>query len=280
MAVDAHHHLWDLAVRDQSWISGDAMRPIRRSFAVSDLKPLASKAGIDATVVVQTVTIAQETPELLEIAAGESLIAAVVGWVDLTQPVTERLGELKEGTGGEFLRGIRHQVQGEPDPRWLCRDDVRRGLRAVGDAGLVYELLTLPSQLEAAIETVTALDEVEFVLDHCSKPPIISGEREPWAALVRDLARRPNVSCKLSGLVTEADWAQWTAADLRPYADVVLAAFGPDRVMIGSDWPVCTLAGSYERVMATASELIGDLSPAERQSITDGTARRVYRIPG
>jgi L-fuconolactonase len=281
MAVDAHHHLWDLGVRDQEWISGEAMWAIRRSFGVGDLRPLAEKAGIDATVVVQTVTVAEETPELLEIAADEALIGAVVGWVDLTSTtVAERLGELKAGPGGEFLRGIRHQVQGEADPRWLCRDDVRRGLRAVGEAGLVYELLTLPSQLEAAIETVTALSGVDFVLDHCSKPPIAAGELEPWASLVRDLARRPNVSCKLSGLVTEADWTQWTVADLRQYADVVLEAFGPARIMVGSDWPVCTLAGSYERVMTAAGELIGSLSPSERLAALDGTARRVYRMPG
>ncbi|WP_279579882.1 amidohydrolase family protein [Fodinicola feengrottensis] len=233
MVVDAHHHLWDLDVRDQEWITGAAMAPIRRSFGIQDLKPLAAKAGVDATVVVQTVSVAEETPELLAIAAEEALLlAAVVGWVDLTADgVAERLAELRELPGGEFLKGIRHQVQGEPDPRWLCREDVRRGLRAVGAAGLAYELLTLPSQLAAATETVTALEDVRFVLDHCSKPPVATGEIEPWASLIRDLARRPNITSKLSGLVTEADWARWTLDDLRPYADVVLAAFGPDRLM-------------------------------------------------
>lgn len=278
MAVDAHHHLWDLEVRDQEWITGEAMAPIRRSFGVGDLKPLAEAAGVDTTVVVQTITVAEETPELLAIADDEPLIGAVTGWVDLTaENVAERLAELRAGRGGGYLRGIRHQVQGEPDPRWLCRGDVRRGLREVGKAGLLYELLTLPQQLDAAIETAAALDDVPFVLDHCSKPPIAAAELEPWATLVRRLAARQNVTCKLSGLVTEADWAQWTVGDLRPYADVVLEAFGPDRVMVGSDWPVCTLAGSYERVFDTAHDLISGLTPSEREAVLDTTARRVYR---
>ncbi|WP_163512502.1 amidohydrolase family protein [Fodinicola acaciae] len=279
MTVDAHHHLWDLDVRDQDWITGEAMAPIRRSFTVDDLRPLAEAAGVDTTVVVQTVTVAEETPELLAIAENEPLIGAVTGWVDLTgESVAERLAELRAGRGGGFLRGIRHQVQGEPDPRWLCRDDVRRGLRAVGDAGLVYELLTLPHQLEAAIETATELADVPFVLDHCSKPPVAAGELEPWTTLVRRLAACHNVTCKLSGLVTEADWSRWTVDDLRPYAQTVLDAFGPDRVMVGSDWPVCTLAGSYERVLDTARDLLSGLTPGEREAVSDTTARRVYRL--
>ncbi|MFJ2029089.1 amidohydrolase family protein [Streptosporangium sp. NPDC087985] len=275
--IDAHHHVWDLSVRDQEWIAGPRMAPLRRSFGVGDLP--ADAAGITATVLVQTVTVPEETPELLTLAEEHDLIAAVVGWTDLTAPsVADDLAALSAMPGGRYLRGLRHQVQGEADPRWLCRDDVRRGLAAVGRAGLVYELLTLPHQLPAAIETVAALPGVGFVLDHCSKPPIVSGDREPWATLLRELAACPNVTCKLSGLVTEADWDGWTVADLRPYADAVLEAFGPGRVMFGSDWPVCLLAAPYETVLESARTLTAHLSESERDGVFGGVAARVYGI--
>lgn len=277
--IDAHHHLWDLSVRDQPWISGDAMAPIRRDFGPDDLAAVAGPAGATATVLVQTVTVPQETPEFLNIAESNDLVAAVTGWVDLTATsVVDDIAALVDGPGGRWLRGIRHQVQGEPDPRWLCREDVRRGLRAVADAGLVYELLTLPHQLPAAIETVEALSEATFVLDHCSKPPIASGDLEPWASQVRVLASYGNVSCKLSGLVTEADWSDWTVQQLRPYVGVVLEAFGPDRLMFGSDWPVCLLAASYQEVLDAARTLTAELSDAEREAVFGGTAARVYGL--
>lgn len=266
--VDAHHHLWDLSVRDQPWIDGPALAPLRRSFALDDLVDAA--VGIDLTVVVQTVTEPGETSDLLALAAEHELIGGVVGWVDLTAPdVPDALAAL----GSEWLVGIRHQVQGEPDPHWLCRADVRAGLRAVADAGLVYDLLTLPHQLPAAIETVRALDDLVFVVDHLSKPPIASGELEPWATDMRALAAHEHVVCKLSGLVTEADWDRWTVDDLRPYTDVVLDAFGPDRIMFGSDWPVCTLAARYEQWLSAAEALVGP--DAE---IFGETARRTYTL--
>ncbi|MBG0829178.1 amidohydrolase family protein [Planomonospora sp. ID67723] len=275
--IDAHHHVWDLSVRDQDWITGPALDPLRRNFGIEDLPAAAN--GVTATVLVQTVTVREETPEFLALAEAHDLVAAVVGWTDLTAPsVAEDLAALRAAPGGGHLRGIRHQVQGEADPRWLCREDVRAGLREVGAQGLVYELLTLPHQLPAAIETVTTLPKTAFVLDHCSKPPVASGELEPWAGLVRKLASRPNVTCKLSGLVTEADWAQWTVEDLRPYAEVVLEAFGPERVMFGSDWPVCLLAAPYEAVLGAAEALIGGLSAAEREDVFGGVAARVYGI--
>jgi L-fuconolactonase len=253
-------------VREQPWITDD-MAAIRRSFGVADLA--AAAVGMDATVVVQTVCDAAETDELLAVEE----VAGVVGWVDLTAAgVAERLAELR----GTRLVGIRHQVQDEPDPRWLCRPDVRAGLRAVADAGLVYDLLTVPSQLEAAIETVRALPELQFVVDHLSKPPIASGELEPWASRIRALAAHENVACKLSGMVTEADWSAWTVEDLRPYAEVVLDAFGADRVMFGSDWPVCLLAASYGEVVRAAEQLT---SVHERDRIFGGTARRIYTLP-
>jgi len=275
MRVDAHHHLWDLTVRDQDWISPDWV--IRKNFGVPDLEEAA--AGVDRTVLVQTITVSEETPEFLAIADSTALIGAVTGWVDLTDSsVADSLAGLVDGPGGGWLRGIRHQVQGEPDSRWLCRPDVRRGLQAVSDAGLLYELLVLPNQLPAAVDTVAALPSAPFVLDHCAKPPITTGELEPWASLVRELARFENVTCKLSGLVTEADWAQWTVDDLRPYVDVVLEAFGPARLMFGSDWPVCLLASSYADVVGAAEELTAALSESERADVFGGTAARVYRL--
>lgn len=279
LRVDAHHHVWDLAVRDHGWLAGEAMAPIRRSFGVADLAAVAGPAGIGSTVLVQTVTEAAETPELLALADQHELIGAVVGWVDLTAPsVPDDLAALAGGPGGGWLRGIRHLVQGEPDPDWLCRPDVRRGLAAVGEAGLVYELLTRPHQLPAAARTVAALPDVRFVLDHCAKPPIATGELEPWATDLRRLAAADNVGCKLSGLVTEADWASWRVADLAPYVEQVLTAFGPHRLLFGSDWPVCLLAAPYERVVAAAEQLTAALSPAEREAIFAGNARRIYRL--
>ncbi|MET9832658.1 amidohydrolase family protein [Streptomyces sp. NPDC006385] len=274
--VDAHHHVWDLSVRDQDWISGPELQPLRRNFTVADLAFEARAAGIGRTVLVQTVTVPEETPEFLALAAEHELIAGVVGWTDLTRPdVAEELARLRELPGGRYLKGIRHQVQGEPDPEWLLRADVRRGLAAVADAGLVYDLVVLPHQLPACVKAAADHPGLTFVLDHLGKPPIASGEREPWETSVRSLAALPNTVCKVSGMVTEADLASWTVDDLRPYADVVLDAFGPDRLMFGSDWPVCTLAASYGHVLAAARELT---DPDDRTRIFETTATRVYDL--
>ena len=277
--VDAHHHVWDPARRPQPWLDPPAMGAIRRSFSVADLTPAAAAAGMSATVLVQVSTDEAETAEFLALAAAEPLIAGVVGWTDLTAgDVGDRIAALRAGPGGEHLVGVRHLVQSEPDPDWLCRADVHRGLRAVAAAGLRYDLLTVPHQLPAAIRTARALPDLTFVLDHLSKPPIASGRLDPWAGLVRELAAEPNVACKLSGMVTEADHHRWTADALRPYADVVLDAFGPRRLLFGSDWPVCLLAASYADVVAAAEAVLAELSPAERDEVFRGTASRVYRL--
>ncbi len=279
MVIDAHHHLWDLSRREQGWLDSDELALIRRTFDLRDLEGPAAAVGVDRSVLVQVLASVEETREFLAEAAGSDLIAGVVGWVDLTAAdVADQLAALREGPGGDRLVGIRHLVQGEADPRWLCRQDVRRGLRAVADAGLCYDLLTTPPQLAAAIETVRALPDANFVLDHLGKPPIASGATGPWAALVRELAAEQNVSCKLSGMVTEADHARWTVDDLRPYADTVLDAFGPARVMFGSDWPVCLLAASYETVAEAAAQLTSGLSKDEREDVFGGAAARAYRL--
>ncbi|MBD9725357.1 amidohydrolase family protein [Streptomyces sp. ID-01-6.2a] len=277
--VDAHHHVWDLAVRDQDWITGPELAPLRRDFTLHQLESAASVAGVTATVLVQTITVPEETPEFLALAAGSDVVAGVVGWTDLTSPaVADTLAALREGPGGGYLVGIRHQVQGEPDLRWLTRPDVRRGLAAVADAGLVYDLLVQPHQLPAAVEAAAGLPELTFVLDHLGKPPVASGELEPWAGEIRRLAALPNTVCKLSGLVTEADWHSWRVADLVPYADTVLDAFGPERLMYGSDWPVCQLASDYVEVLDVADALMSGLGEAEHREVFAGTAVRVYGL--
>jgi L-fuconolactonase len=277
--VDAHHHLWDLGVRDQDWITGAELAPLRRDFLLGDYQPLAGQNGVGASVVVQTVTVPGETPELLALAATSDLVAGVVGWADLTAPgLTDRIAELTARPGGDKLVGLRHQVQSEPDPCWLTRADVLRGLAAVAGAGLVYDLVITAGQLPAAAQAAAAVPDLLFVLDHLGKPAIASRSTQPWERDLRRLAALPNTACKLSGLVTEADWTRWQVADLRPYAEVVLDAFGPGRVMFGSDWPVCTLAASYGEVLQAARDLTGDLSVADREAVFAGTASRVYRL--
>ena len=277
--VDAHHHLWDLDVRDQDWITGAALVPLRRDFLLGEYRPLADANGVTASVVVQTVTVPGETPELLALAASSDLIAGVVGWTDLTAPdIADHIAALTERPDGGRLVGLRHQVQSEPDPDWLTRPDVLRGLAAVARAGLVYDLVITSGQLAAAARAAAAVPDLTFVLDHLGKPPIAAAHTDPWAADLRRLAALPNTVAKLSGLVTEADWHRWQVADLRPYAEVALDAFGPARLMFGSDWPVCTLAASYPDVLAAARDLTAGLTPAEREAVFAGTATAVYGL--
>lgn len=277
--VDAHHHVWELSVRDQDWITGEALAPLRRDFTIADLEPEARAAGVSATVLVQTVTVAEETPEFLALAETGELVAGVVGWSDLTAPdIADTLAALRELPGGDRLVGLRHQVQGEPDPEWLLRPDVLRGLAAAADAGLVYDLVVLPHQLPAATRAAAALPGLVFVLDHAGKPPVATGRIHPWADDLRALAALPNTVCKLSGLVTEADWRTWSTDDLRPYAETVIDAFGPGRLMFGSDWPVCRLAATYTEVLDTARALIRDLGEEERAAVLATTAERVYGL--
>ncbi|MGY3678222.1 amidohydrolase family protein [Streptomyces sp. TE33382] len=278
-AIDAHHHVWDLAVRDQDWITGEELAPIRRTFTLADLEPEARAAGVYATVLVQTVTVAEETPEFLALADGSDLVAGVVGWSDLTDPgIAGTLAALRALPGGDRLVGLRHQVQGEPDPEWLLRPDVLRGLAAVADAGLVYDLILRPHQLPAATRAAELLPALTFVLDHGGKPPIAARRSHPWSEDLRALAALPNTVCKLSGLVTEADPRTWTVQDLRPYTATLLDAFGPDRLMFGSDWPVCRLAAGYAEVVEAAHTLTSHLTEDERRAVFAGTATRVYGL--
>ncbi|MER6120148.1 amidohydrolase family protein [Streptomyces sp. NPDC001743] len=277
--VDAHHHVWDLSVRDQDWITGEELAPLRRDFTLADLEPEARANGVCATVLVQTVTVPEETPEFLALAHGSDLVAGVVGWTDLTAPDTaDTLAALRELPGGDRLVSLRHQVQGEADPRWLLRPDVQRSLAAVAGAGLVYDLVVQPHQLPAAVRAAELLPGLTFVLDHAGKPPVAAGRTHPWAVHLRALAALPNTVCKLSGMVTEADPHDWTVEDLRPYAATVLDAFGPGRLMFGSDWPVCRLAATYTEVVETALLLLDGLADDERDAVLATTAERVYGL--
>jgi len=276
--VDAHHHVWDLAVRDQPWIAGPSMAPIRRSFSVDDLRPSAQATGVTATVLVQTVTVAAETPEMLAIAAADPLVAGVVGWTDLTSPgISDELARLAACPGGRHLVGIRHQVQGEPDQDWLRRPDVICGLRAVAAAGLCYDLVVLPHQIAAATYAASEVPGLTLILDHAGKPPIGGGDLDAWRTAIRAFAARPNTACKLSGLVTEAPPGAPLDA-FAPVADVILEAFGPQRIMFGSDWPVCLLTRDYAGVVELAQLLAAGLSDTERSAVFSSTAVRLYGI--
>ncbi len=274
MIVDAHHHFWDPRRRDYPWM-GDELSPIRRPFAPDDLRPELVQNNVDRTVLVQTVSSLDETREFLETASQTDFVAGVVGWVDLTDPsVAELIANLRSAKGGDRLVGIRHQVHDEPDASWLLRDDVQRGIAAVGAAGLVYDVLVRTRELPAALATVRAHPEMRFVIDHAAKPRVAGGAWDiAWEKALAPLADEPNVSCKLSGLVTEADWKTWTREQLRPYLERVLDWFGPGRCMFGSDWPVCLLAADYAEVVATMREIIGD-----DEDVFGSTATRVYGL--
>jgi len=276
--VDAHHHFWNPATADYPWLTDD-LAPIRRAFGPADLEPDLLAAGVDATVLVQTRSSLEETVDFLAVAGETPFVRGVVGWVDLTQPgVGDTIAELRERPGGGHLVGIRHQAHDEPDPAWLTRDDVVRGIAAVGRAGLVYDLLVRSRELPAALDLARRLPDVRFVIDHVAKPPIAAGALEPWASLIAPFRDLDHVACKLSGMVTEADWASWTPSELRPYVDRVLETFGPDRLLFGSDWPVCLLGASYGQVFDTTRTLLHDLDRDELAAVFGGTAARVYRL--
>lgn len=283
--VDAHHHVWELAAHDQPWLARPGNEALLRDYRETDLRPRAIAAGVTATVVVQTVTDPRETPELLSIAASSDLIAGVVGWVDLeSAAVGDSLAALRELPGGALLCGIRHPVLTEDDPDWLRRPGVLAGLAAVGSAGLSYDLIVPPDLLTAAMDAAAACPGLVFVLDHCGNPQVRRQPDELWMRDIRELAALPNCVCKLSGFLAEPPPAGLRAghgqvAHLVPYYETVLSAFGADRLMFGTDWPVCTLSASYAEVVAVARALTAGLSPVERAAVFGGTARRVYRLP-
>ena len=261
--VDAHHHLWDPARRAYPWMD-ERLAPFQRRFGPEDLNAATRPHGIGQTVVVQTVASVEETKEFLAVAGAGGRVAGVVGWVDLTAAdVADAVAALRAAPGGEVLVGIRHQVHDEPDP------------------AMANDLLVRERELPAARAAAERLPQLGFVLDHLAKPRIREALVEPWATELRALARLPNVTCKVSGLVTEADWDAWTPEQLVRYVATAADAFGPDRLLFGSDWPVCLLAADYAEVVAAAEQALeaAGLDAAERDLVFGANGRRVYHLP-
>lgn len=277
--VDAHHHFWTPGRHDYYWMAAEELDPIRRAYGPDDLQPLLHAAGVDATVLVQTVPSLAETREFMAISHATPFVAGAVGWVDLTDPgVGETLASLQAQPDGQTLVGIRHQVHDETDPDWLLRPDVQRGLRAVGEANLAYDILVRPRELPAALAMARANPGMRLVIDHLAKPPIASGDIADWAALMQPFRDEAHVWCKLSGMVTEANWSAWDADDLRPYVETVLDIFGTNRVMFGSDWPVCLLAAEYRQVKQALEAALPPLTDAEYAAVFGDNAVDFYGL--
>jgi len=271
--IDSHQHFWKYDPKEYDWI-GEGMDVLKRDFLPGDLEPELRRAGFDGCVAVQARPSREETRWLLELADRNPFVVGVVGWVDLCSP--EAPFQL-DGFRGTRLVGVRHVVQSEPDERFLLREAFCRGIALLEERGLAYDLLLYPRHLKVAGELVARFPRQGFVLDHAAKPEIRSGRIDGWARDLRALAGFPNVLCKLSGLVTEAAWEAWTPEGIRPYLDHVFECFGPERLMIGSDWPVCTLAAGYDRTMRLVTDYLAPRPAAEREAICGGNASRARR---
>jgi L-fuconolactonase len=275
MHIDAHQHFWIYDPREYEWIDG-TMTALRRDFLPADLQGELKREGFQGSVAVQAGQSLQETRWLLELAGQSSFILGVVGWVDLRSLQVRE--DLQVVARNPKLVGIRHIVQSEPDDRFLLQPDFLRGISLLGEFDLAYDILIYPKHLSLAAEFVRRFPEQRFVLDHLAKPEVRSGAINAWKKGIAELAANPNVYCKLSGLVTEADWNRWNPEDMRPYLDVAFERFGANRLMIGSDWPVCTVAGSYRRVMGVVKDYLSRHSEQEREAVLGGNAKRFWRL--
>jgi L-fuconolactonase len=273
--IDAHQHFWSYNERDYVWMTGDLQR-LARDFLPEDLRRQLDRVGFHGTVAVQARQMVVETEYLLALAGRHSWILGVVGWVDFASDDLPR--QLERYSAYAKLKGVRELIHDMDDPEYAVSDVHLRAIAALADYGLTYDLLLKPPHILPAIRLVDRFPKQRFVVDHIAKPPISTGAMSPWREDIRELARRDNVWCKLSGMVTEADWNAWTPAQIHPYLDVVLEAFGPERVMIGSDWPVCTCAGPYERVMQLVERYIAGFSQQERDGILGGNCARFYEL--
>jgi L-fuconolactonase len=272
--IDAHQHFWIYDQREYAWID-DTMASIRRDFLPADLVPELEKNGFHGSVLVQTRQTMEETRWLLELAEKNPFILGVVGWVDLRSPRLR--AEVESFAGNPKLVGIRHIVQSEPDD-FLLQPDFLRGISLLEEFDLAYDILIYTKHLPIAAEFVRRFPRQRFVLDHLAKSPIKSGVVDIWARGVRKLASFPNVHAKLSGFVTEADWQAWKIEDIRPYLDVAFECFGPSRIMIGSDWPVCNVAATYARVMRLVTDYLSAYSAQDRDAVLGGNAARFWRL--
>jgi len=275
MKIDTHQHFWQYNDRDYGWM-GPGMEKLKCDRLPPDLAPLLKKVGIDGTVTVQARQCLEETDWLLKLADQNPFIKGVVGWVDLRSPQLEL--QLERFCYHPRLRGVRHVVHDEPDDKFMMRDDFVHGISKLRKYNLTYDLLLFAKHIPAACELVAKFPEQVFVLDHIAKPFIKDGRIEPWDSDIRRLGSFGNVSCKLSGMVTEADWHNWKPEDFKPYMDIVLEAFSADRIMVGSDWPVCTVAGEYQQIMEIAADYVGQLSADEQTAIWAENAKRIYQV--
>ena len=279
MIIDAHQHFWDPARADYPWMNAPELAPIRRPFGPADLAPLLKANGIDASVVVQCRSSVAETEEFLRIAQATPSVIGVVGWADLTDAALgDTLDRLRALPGGAKLVGIRHQVHDEADSDWLLRADVQRGLAALFTRDLTYDFLVRSRELPAAIASAKAFPNARFVLDHAAKPPIADGGGTDWSDRIKALAACSNVWCKVSGLATEARWDDWDAERLFPYVQHVANCFGEDRLIFGSDWPVCLLAGSYGEIKSALEACLAKLGAHVREKAFGVNAKAAYRL--
>lgn len=275
MRIDAHQHFWKYSAEQYGWIN-EAMRSLKRDFLPADLKPLLDSEGFDGSIAVQARQDAEETEWLLELAGQNQFIKGVVGWVDLCSPDVG--AELEQLAQHPKFVGVRHVLQDEPDPEFMLRPDFKRGLRLLAQHGLAYDLLLYPRHLPVAVRLVREFPNQQFVLDHIAKPLIADGLIEPWDRDIRELAEFDHVWCKVSGMVTEARWNDWTTADFAPYLDLVFEAFGSDRLMIGSDWPVCMLSGDYAATMGIVKKYIEQNGYGESYDILGHNCMQCYGV--
>ena len=280
MRIDSHHHLWDLSIRPQEWMVGEGMEPVKRNFDVSDLRAAISGTGIERTVLVHATTTHDETYELLALADVDPTIIGVVGWLKIDSPnAIAECEKYLQARGASYLKGIRDVAQDLPDSNYLAKPQSIATVKELGKMGLTYDILTKTPELRAAIELVKACPEVQFVLDHISKPYIAKEEIEPWKSLITELSAFENVSCKISGMVTEARWNTWTTEDFVPYVDHIVESFTPQRLMFGSDWPVALLATSkYSDVVRLAEDLTRRFSDSENALFWAENAKSAYKI--
>ena len=275
MRLDAHQHFWKYHPKQHVWMT-DAMAVLRRDYLPGELKPLLDASRFDGTIAVQARQMLDETEWLLALADEHEFIRGVVGWVDLcSRQLREQLGRFSKDPK---LYGVRHVVHDEPDDRFMLRPEFRRGIEQLHEFGLTYDLLLFPRHLPVAVKLVSEFPNQPFVLDHIAKPAIRDGQISPWKQDLERLAEFPNVWCKLSGLVTEANWQQWRPEEFHRYLDIVVGAFGTDRVMIGSDWPVCTLAGDYRSSMRIVTDYAQQFPAAIREGMLGGNGARFYHI--
>jgi len=275
MIIDSHHHFWKYDPIEYDWID-DSMKIIRKDFLPENLKTTIQEAGVDGVISVQARQSVDETDWLIGMAHQNDFIKGIVGWVPLIQD--DMAVYLEKYAGEKILKGVRHVIQGEPDPEFILRKDFNRGISLLRKYSLVYDILIIERQLPNTIRFVDQHPNQVFVLDHIAKPLIGKKKLSPWKENIWELAKRENVNCKISGMVTEADYQKWTPSQLLPYFEVILEAFGPDRLLFGSDWPVCLVATSYKCWMELVQKNITYLSDTDQSKIMGGNATRLYQL--